>query len=201
MISRENYEKLEELYGYVSSWAIWKRPGVKPTSNTDDMSIFDDPNVLSILNPKYVFVGFNGSSTHGAMVDGADRPWMNFHSGDAKKQHDFKLRYALMDTPYWGSYMCDIIKNHTTKDAAQCKADLRNNPDLLRTNIESFEQELSYLDEHPVLIAMGGDAHDILNPNFSNKYEIKLIPHPAARGEYLDKDDYKFYVHYELGIK
>lgn len=38
--------------------------------------------------------------------------WANFHSDDNKRQNDFKLRYALMDTPYWGSYITDVIKSH-----------------------------------------------------------------------------------------
>ena len=32
-------------------------------------------------------------------------PWFNFHAG----RNDFKLRYALQGTRYWGSYITDAI--------------------------------------------------------------------------------------------
>ena len=38
----------------------------------------------------------------------------NFHSSSSTAQ-DYKIRYALKDTKFWGSYMTDIIKNFPEK--------------------------------------------------------------------------------------
>lgn len=53
MISETVYKNLQIEYGDMASWAIWKRPGSTPKSNTGDMSIWDDPNLLGMLNPDY----------------------------------------------------------------------------------------------------------------------------------------------------
>ena len=40
--------------------------------------------------------------------------WSNFHSDDNKRQNDYKLRFALMGTHFWGSYITDVIKEPGT---------------------------------------------------------------------------------------
>ena len=70
------------------------------------MSIFNDDDLCTKLNDKYVFVGLNASDTHG---DQGHEPWKNFHS-DYEHQKDYKLRHALTGTKIWRSYITDIIK-------------------------------------------------------------------------------------------
>ncbi|MDP6484140.1 MAG: hypothetical protein QGH70_09895, partial [Nitrospinota bacterium] len=67
-----------------------------------DISFLDDPNddILAMLDPNTVLVGLNISGT-------IERPFGNFHSDNSKAQ-DYKLRYALRDTRFWGGYLTDI---------------------------------------------------------------------------------------------
>ena len=123
-------------------------PGSTPKSNTGDMSIWDDPNLLNILNPDYVFVGLNGSGKHDGYL-ALNRPWFNFHS-DSPHQQDYKLRYALMDTPLWGSYITDIIKEYQEVDSAKVKAYLKTHPEVVEKNILLFRQEMKLHGGHPV---------------------------------------------------
>lgn len=192
MIDVERYNKLKEKYGHVGSWTIWKEPGLTPKSNTDDMSIFEDENICNKLNDKYVFVALNWSGTHGVQED---KPWKNFHSS-YPYQNDFKLRYALMDTPFWGSYITDIIKEFPELNSKKVVSHFKDNPDEIKDHINSFKEELNCLsDEKPILIAVGNDSFNFLNDNLSNEYEIHRIMHYAAR---INKDNYKKEVCKEL---
>ena len=52
---------------------------------------------------------------------------------------------------------------------------LKQNPDVLKSNIESFEEEIGYLGGHPILIGMGDKAYGILRDSLGEKYEIKKV--------------------------
>ena len=87
----------------VSSWAIWEAPNAgddKKTSNMSGERIFKDFDTDKI-NTEYVFIGLNASS------DADDYPWASFHK---QGSNDYKLRYALNDSKYRGSYITDVIK-------------------------------------------------------------------------------------------
>lgn len=185
MIEIERYNKLKENYGHVSSWTIWGKPTTGVSSNIPDMSIFEDKNICNKLNDKYVFVGLNGSSTHGNQDE---EPWKNFHSS-YKNQRDYKLRYALTGSEFWGSYITDIIKvfegdREESKEVSSKKfmSKLRKHPQVVDENIEIFKNELSILsDEKPILIAIGNDSHNILKNNL-HEYEIHKIKHYSSWG-------------------
>ena len=110
MISQKVYDELNKRYSDVASWAVWSPVGEKHKSNTGDMTVFDNKDLLSVLKADVVFVGLN-ASVHEEREDGYTGSWRMFHSDDNKRQRDFKLRFALKDTPYWGSYMTDIVNN------------------------------------------------------------------------------------------
>ncbi len=149
------------------------------------MSVFDDENICDILNDKYVFVALNGSSTHGKQED---RPWKNFHSS-YRYQHDYKLRYALVNTKFWGSYITDIIKEFPEVDSAKVISHLKKNPKDIEKNINLFEDELNILsDEKPILIAIGNDAYNIINNSLSDKYRIYKIKHYSYQ---IGKENYR----------
>lgn len=186
MIEKTKYEKLKEKYGSTSSWAIWAMPTDSPKSNTSDMSVFKDPDLLNNLNPNYVFVGLNGSSTHGNRKDD-ETIWTNFHSSYAY-QNDYKLRYALMNTKYWGSYITDVIKHYPEVDSGKVANYLNAHPGIVKTNIEDFEKEISLLGTKPILVAMGGKSYDILNTWLGNKYKIVKITHYSFT---IGKEDYR----------
>lgn len=185
MIEIDRYNKLKKEYGNTSSWTIWREAGATPKSNTGDITIFEDKNICNKLNDKYVFVGLNPSSTHGKQEE---KPWKNFHS-DYKYQHDFKLRYALKDTPFWGSYITDIIKYHPELDSKKVQNDLDNNPKIIEENINRFKHELNLLtDKKPVLIAIGNNSYNILNDNLADEYSIYKILHYSYR---ISKENYR----------
>ena len=183
MIEVERYNKLKENYGNVASWAIWKNAGEKPKSNTDDLSVFDDDlNICEKLNDKYVFVGLNVSHTP------KNEPWRNFQSGDSH-QNDYKLRYALKDTRFWGSYITDIIKNHEEVKSTTVQEDLKKDPKIIEKHINAFKEELSVLsDKQPIIIAMGNATYNILKKNLDDGYCIVKIWHYSYR---VSKEKYR----------
>lgn len=187
MITKETYLEMEKKYGDVGSWAVWRKPGNTPKSNTSDMTVFDDPKLLDILNPNYVFVGLNGSSTHGNWMGDTYRPWLNFHSGYSR-QNDYKLRYALMGTKYWGSYITDVIKHYPEVDSGKVQDYLKNNPEEIKKNIEIFMKEISCLGTNPVIVAMGGQAYKILKKNLPDSYNVVEIMHYSYT---IGKEDYR----------
>lgn len=186
MIESSRYNKLKKHCGCYSSWAIWKEAGEKPKSNTGDMSIFKDKNICDKLNDKYVFVGLNVSRSPG------NEPWKNFHS-DSPYQNDYKLRFALKNTKLWGSYITDVIKNYEQTKSSEVLKELKKNPSIIDKNIERLKKELNCLsDEKPILIAMGVDAHKILEDNMDG-YCIHQIRHYSANGgqEYYKEEVWK----------
>lgn len=197
MISKELYKEMEEKFGAVSSWAVWSGPYEAGKFGTGDMSIFENENLLDILHTNYVLVGMNVSGTH-TRGDGYKGPWGNFHSDDNKKQQDYKLRYALHDTPVWGAYITDLIKNYPMLSSSDVKKEIKNDPSILKTNIESFKKELEMFNEKPVLIALGGDVYNYLRSELSDEYEIKNILHYSY---YIGPEKYKLRVHEDLGFK
>jgi len=187
MIDVERYNKLKEMFGYTSSWTIWKEAGSKAKSNTDDMSIFDYENICDKLNDNYVFVALNPSKELGEQKN---KPWTNFHSS-SPYQNDFKLRYALTNTKFWGIYITDVIKEVIEVDSTLVKEYLKKYPQIIDKNIKIFEEELKILsDQKPILIAIGNDSYDILNDNLSDKYTIYKITHYSSR-KANKKEDYR----------
>lgn len=188
MIKKANYDHLRMNYGRVSSWAVWTPPYIgAPKSNTDDLSVFKSKDLLKILNPHYVFVGLNAASGHINKPGFYENDWSNFHSG-YRYQHDYKIRYALMDTPYWGGYMTDVIKRYPEKDSTKVKSYLKSHPEVVYENIVEFKQELTYLDKHPVIIAFGGEAFNILNSYLGSQYTVIGVKHYSYT---IGSDDYR----------
>mgnify|MGYP001197965609 CR=1 FL=1 len=98
--------------------------------------------------------------------------WGNFHSSWGRAQ-DYKIRHAVRDTPLWGAYMTDIIKDHPELVAANVQAYLAQNPDVERKHVQNFKQELKDIGaEKPKLIAFGNVVHNILTTNLSDEFEV-----------------------------
>lgn len=106
MIDQTKFDFIKKTHGHYASWAIWAAEGVKPKDNVGDLSVFDINNsagFLQQLNPNIILVGLNISRRIEILL-------ANFH--DARSQAmDFKIRYALRGSPFWGAYMTDIIKD------------------------------------------------------------------------------------------
>ena len=126
MLTLEKFNDIKNKYGKCASWAIWASEGKNPTSNIGDLSVLDpatNENLLSLLNPNVIFVGLNLSRGD------VKNDFENFHSsyGHAK---DYKIRFAIKNSPYWGGYMTDIIKGYVKKESGTVEKYLRENKEF-----------------------------------------------------------------------
>ena len=183
MITKEKFYFIKEKYGSVASWAIWAHEDEEPKSNMGDLTVLDpeiNKNLLSELNPNVVLVALNFSE------DVNHKPFENFHAGG--KFQDYKTRYALRDSPYWGGYMTDIIKDYPEKESDKIAEYLKTDKALEQSNIESFRQELRDIGaEKPTLVAFGNAVYDILKRNLP-EFEIVKITHYA---HFVSKEKYR----------
>ncbi len=190
MISRDKFDYIKEKYGYYSSWAVWAEEGDKPKSNIGDLAILDpdlNPKLLQTLTTDFILVALNIS--RGDIKE----PLGNFHDRRPEAT-DYKIRYALRDTPFWGSYMTDIIKDFDQKISGKVATYLRQNKPFEEDNVLFFRNELKEIgSEDPTLIAFGNISFGILNRYFKNEYKILKIPHYA---NYTSKETYREQVQY-----
>ena len=173
-VSRQLFEFVRSEFGLFASWAVWAEVGARPKSNMGDLSIFDEPNeesLLGVLNTDFVIVGLNISTIN------IEIPLSNFHGENGEV---YKARYAFEDTPLWGAYMTDIIKDFKESKATKMMDYLRANPDEETSHCSTFESELGQIRaERPTLIALGNDVFEILDRRFANAYKIVKLKHYA----------------------
>ena len=117
-----------------------------------------------------------------------EKPLANYH--DARPYAmDYKIKYALKNTPYYGAYMTDIIKDFEQKISGKVMTYLKRNKTFETNNIEIFREEISDLKVNkPQMIAFGNDTYKILFNNLSSEYNIVKIPHYS---NYISKEKYK----------
>lgn len=167
-----SFEEIKNTYGHMSSWAVWKDKGEKEKSNVGNITIFDDITILNKLNPNIVFIGLNISSK-------ILLPFGNFHSRSSTA-HDYKIRYATKDTPFYGAYMTDIIKDFEEKASGNVMKYINKNPDFLEENINSFKEELEFIGAvDPILIAFGNDCYKICKKKL-NTNKLFKVPHYSS---------------------
>ena len=185
MISKEHFDYIKDKYGEFASWAVWLNEDKKPKSNIGEMGIFDlkiNPNLLDILNPEVVMVGLNFSR----QIERVD--FVNFHDKRSQWQ-DYKIRYAFRDTPYYGAYMTDIIKDFEEKVSGNVLNYLKKNKDFEIQNVVLFEEEIKDLKcNDPLIIAFGNITYNILQKHFGERYRIKKIMHYSQQ---IGKENYK----------
>ncbi|MCP4628073.1 MAG: hypothetical protein GY850_31820 [bacterium] len=191
MISIEKFIEIRERFGHFASWAIWADEGTSPKDNIDDLSVLNpdvNSGLLKMLHGNSIILGLNISRR-------IERPLGNFHD-PRPMATDFKIRYALNGTSYWGSYMTDIIKDFEEKASGKMMSFLRGNKDFERNNIRKLREEIEVLGvSNPILVAFGKDAEKIAKRNFCNEFQIVGIPHYA---NYISKDIYRAQVYGQL---
>lgn len=196
MISLKKFQDISSKYGSVASWAVWKKADTKPKSNIGDMDILDperNPDLLKLLKVNVVMVGLNFSRDVQF-----DKPFMNFHDS-SRGANDFKIRFAFEDTCYYGGYMTDIIKNSPKPSSEDVREYLKENPEELREQINSFREELSFIgSKEPTIIAFGRDVYDILRANLKENEYKKLIK-ITHYSHYIGKEKYRKETHERLG--
>lgn len=184
MITREKFDFLKKKYGKHASWAIWADAGDLPKSNMGDMSVLDPDihkDLLSKLNPNIVLVALNFAE------DIDHESWEVFHKYRPQGT-DYKTRFALRDTPLWGAYMTDILKDYPEKDSQKVNSHLKKHPDLEQQNITRFREEIKDIGStKPLLIAFGNIVYEILERNMF-EFRIVKIPHYA---HYMSKEKYR----------
>jgi len=194
-ISLELFKSIESNFGSVASWALWESPGETPKSNIGDMDILDpnkNPNLLECLNPNVVMVGLNFSRTIQL-----EKAFQNFHD-KSPYANDFKIRYAFENSPYYGAYMTDIIKNLEMVSSNDVLVYLKSNPTIIMENIEVFKMELKAIGSNkPLILALGSDAFNILYENLDNNLYSHLIKitHYSHR---ISKEAYRDEVHSQI---
>ncbi len=187
MINQELFEKIKDKYGYVASWAIWDEAGEKPKSNINNMDIFESKSykeILPKLNVNVVMVGLNFSRDIKF-----EKPFMNFHDSNPHA-NDFKIRYAFKDTPLYGAYMTDIIKNLAMVSSKDVLKYLKQNPQIIEENINYFRDELRFIQSNkPIIIAFGSDTFDILQKylklnEYSHLVKVTHYSHQISKENY-----------------
>ena len=185
MLDKKKFEFIKNKYGHWASWAIWVDEGEKPKSNVGDLSVFDitkNKGLLSQLKPNIILVGLNisrGSIKH---------PLANFH--DARSEAtDFKIRFALKGSPFWGGYMTDIIKDFDQKNSGEVAGYLKTHKAFEEENIKIFREEINDLGiNKPTIIAFGGDTYSVLTRNLNKEFKILKISHYA---HFISKEKYR----------
>ena len=191
-ISLELFKSIESNFDSVASWALWKSSGETTKSNIGDMDILDpnkNPNLLECLNPSVVMVGLNFSRTIQF-----EKSFQNFHD-KSPYANDFKIRYAFENSPYYGAYMNDIIKNLELVSSKDVLVYLKSNPKIISENIEVFKIELnSICSNKPLILAFRSDAFNILYVNLDSTFYSHLIKitHYSHR---ISKEAYRVEVH------
>ena len=185
MISEEKFYFIKEKYQFYSSWAVWAEQGDKPKSNVGDLSVLDpkqNKNLLKTLNPNIILVALNIS--RGDIAE----PFANFHDKSSRAT-DFKIRYAIKDTPIWGAYMTDIIKDFEELISGNVLSYLKKNREFEIENINFFRKELIEIGaKNPILIAFGNIVYEILNRYLENEFKIFKITHYAHQ---MSKEKYR----------
>ena len=186
MLEKKQYDKLKQEFGTSASWAIWQMPGVSPKSNMEDVSMFDNESILDRLNPAVVFVGLNPSGVHDGFMD-ESRPWCFFHSSNPRG-HDYKLRYALINTDFWGGYITDLFKDVLEVDSDKLDEYLKKHPEIIAANVKTFLHELSLLHKDTLIVALGDRVYNYLVRFIGAGYRIIKIKHYSYR---IGKEDYR----------
>ncbi len=172
----DTYIKIKEKYGDISSWALWKeQTDSRSKLGMGDISFFAAPSqtTLDLLNPNIILVGLNISEK-------INRVFGNFHPVKTSSQ-DYKTRFALQGTMFWGAYMTDIIKSYEEKISGNLMKYLSKNKDFEKENIKLFEQELLDIgSKNTIIVAFGNDSYNILKRNLGDKYTIYKVPHYSA---------------------
>lgn len=187
MIDRERFERIKACHGIYASWAVWADASDRPKSNVGDLRVLDpdiNPSLLDVLRSDTVMVALNFSRPLPVVP-----PFHNFHSASASA-NDFKLRHAFKDTPYYGSYMTDIIKNFPMLRSSDVRKHLT--PALIRENVDAFLGEFVDLAaDKPTVIALGRDAHELILKHVPGSAYARLIrvthySHQVNKEKYRD---------------
>jgi hypothetical protein len=192
MITKHLYETIREKYGKVASWAVWEpapEGGKKPTSRMGPhiFNLEKNPSLLETLRNDIVMVGLSFADRD-VLVDFA-----NFHDLSPRAK-DFKIRHAFWNTPYYGAYMTDVLKNLKKSNVQGVREHLKSHPDFAESQVTNFANELNDLQsEKPLLLVFGRYAYDLLDRwlDESHYSDLILLPHYSDYSHYGPMKKYR----------
>ena len=200
-ISSQLYDQIMEEWGYRVSWAIWdedtkQSTKMKPTkTNMEKLHIFDrdkNPEILNLCNPNVILLGLNVSKEERL------QDFQNFHSNPKTGKPTggaYKLRYALKNSPFWGAYMTDFVKDYPWPEGSDVIKHLKQNPEVVKSNIEILKEEIETLGStNLTIIVMYKELLDYVKEAFGELYDVAFIPHYEARGFVADAQIYRLVV-------
>jgi len=186
MVERATFDLIRRKHGAYASWAIWAHPTARPKSNTGDLSVLDpelNPALLRALRPEVVMVALNLSRF-------SPEPFGNFHDASPESQ-DYKIRYAFADTPYYGAYMTDFIKEFVMLKSIDLRRHLAAIPTLVGENVRKLLEEFADLGcESPTLIAFGNDAYRLAAQHVPSNRRSRLVG-ITHYSHYISKERYR----------
>jgi len=198
MIPKFLFDAIAKKYGHVASWAVWAKTGNKPKSNIADMHVLDpmlNPALLETIHTNVVMVALNFSREVSFEL-----PFMNFHDPNPYAQ-DYKIRYAFEGTSFYGSYMTDIIKDFPMLSSNDVLIHLRDNPSKVRTQIDRFREEITFIkSERPTILAFGKQTYDLLYHGLNRKEYTSLVQ-LTHYSHQISKENYRKDVLQKLGIQ
>ena len=185
MINKDVYGDLKNQYGLTSSWTVWSKPANENWKSKElisDMTPFSNEEcLLKDLNGDYIFVGLNPAA-HDAETN--DMAWRNFHSKDVKRSQDYKLRYALKDTPYWGSFITDLCTDIVETDSRRVLDE--TGEEQYKVAVNRIVEIREVLGGKATVVAVGWASYKKLKKYLPVEIELKRITHFSARVN-LDK--------------
>lgn len=197
MISKHLFDAIKKQYGHVASWAVWAKAGNTPKSNIADIDVLNpkfNPVLLETIHTDVVMVALNFSRKVAYKM-----PFMNFHSCNPYAQ-DYKIRYAFEGTSFWGSYMTDIIKDFPELSSKEVKNYLRDNPGKVRTQIDRFREEMTFIkSDRPTILAFGKQSYDLLYHGLKPE-EYSSLVQLTHYSHQISKENYRKDVFNKLGI-
>lgn len=154
MISDKAYKVLKDKYACYSSWALWDIADVSKTIHTKELSI--EPFLKDLEKPKYrhntlnsnaILLGSNMGKDSNSNFD-----WSNFHNGSTRIR-DYNTTRMILNTPFVGSYMTDIIKNDPGTSPGIIKTVLEpKNHEKLIQNTKMLQEEFDLIQPKFVLV-------------------------------------------------
>lgn len=155
-ISAKAFTNIKNKFGNHASWTLWQTPQSGKWSSKEDigdMSVFDNSQILKELNPNVVFLSICRSREYEVAVN--PPAWVNFHDGRSMGQ-DYKLRYALHGTLFWGCYITNLVATEICEHGSHEKLD--------DVYYQSLVNELSELPaQGPItIIALGTSVYQFL---------------------------------------
>jgi len=134
MIEKEIFENLKN--NNRNSFAVWApKLQCDPKCVCDISMFYDFEKIKDKLKPNIIFVGMNlAGETVGKFI-----PYKNFHS-EVKRHNDYRLRDAIVGTPFEGAYMTDMFKL-ITSSSDNVRKYYKENTTERETAIKEFVEE------------------------------------------------------------